>query len=153
MWKPTSKSRQAYPGTAIPVEQLYQWNSYTSGTAIPSEQLHQWNSYTSGTVESHDSNKAPVACLTGHTLSILSAVTYCTVQRHQSDFASCAGETFSLRDLFWSRHCRVRVSRRLISIKTILPPLLPGVELATFPSRVRRSYQQAIPTPRVNFVC
>ena len=29
--------------------------------------------------------------------------------------------------------------------KKILPPLLPGFELATFWSRVRRSYQQAIP--------
>ena len=31
--------------------------------------------------------------------------------------------------------------------KEILPTLLPGVELATFRSRVRRSYQQAIPAP------
>ena len=31
--------------------------------------------------------------------------------------------------------------------KKILPPLLPGFELATFRSRVRRSYQQAIPAP------
>ena len=30
--------------------------------------------------------------------------------------------------------------------KKILPPLLPGLELETFPSRVRRSYQPAIPT-------
>ena len=30
--------------------------------------------------------------------------------------------------------------------KKILPPLLPGFELATFRSRVRRSNQQAIPT-------
>ena len=29
--------------------------------------------------------------------------------------------------------------------KKILPPLLPGFELATFPWRVRRFYQQAIP--------
>ena len=33
--------------------------------------------------------------------------------------------------------------------KKILPPLLPGLELATFRSRVRRSNQQAIPvTPK-----
>ena len=32
--------------------------------------------------------------------------------------------------------------------KKILPPLLPGFELATFRSRVGRSYQQAIPTTR-----
>ena len=31
--------------------------------------------------------------------------------------------------------------------KKILPPLLPGFELATFGSRVRRSNQQAIPAP------
>ena len=31
--------------------------------------------------------------------------------------------------------------------KKILPPLLPGFELATFRSRVRRSNQQAIPAP------
>ena len=31
----------------------------------------------------------------------------------------------------------------------ILPPLLPGFELATFRSRVRRSNQQAIPAPIV----
>ena len=31
--------------------------------------------------------------------------------------------------------------------KEILPPLLPGFELATFRSRVRRSNQQAIPAP------
>ena len=29
----------------------------------------------------------------------------------------------------------------------MLPPLLPGFELATFRSQVRRSYQQAIPAP------
>ena len=29
----------------------------------------------------------------------------------------------------------------------ILPPLLPGYEVATFRSRVRRSNQQAIPAP------
>ena len=33
--------------------------------------------------------------------------------------------------------------------KKILPPLLPGFELATFRSRVRRSYQQAIPAPQI----
>ena len=31
--------------------------------------------------------------------------------------------------------------------KKILPPLPPGFELATFRSRVRRSYQKAIPAP------
>ena len=31
--------------------------------------------------------------------------------------------------------------------KKILPPLLPGFELATFRWRVRRSYQQAFPAP------
>ena len=31
--------------------------------------------------------------------------------------------------------------------KKILLPLLPGFELATFRSRVRRSYQQAVPAP------
>ena len=34
--------------------------------------------------------------------------------------------------------------------KKILPPLLPGFELATYRSRVRRSYQQAIPAPRIS---
>ena len=33
--------------------------------------------------------------------------------------------------------------------KKILPPLLPGFELATFRSRVRRSDQQAVPAPQV----
>ena len=41
--------------------------------------------------------------------------------------------------------------------KKILPPLLPGFELATFRSRVRRSDQQAIPAPLCNsstfFIC
>ena len=35
---------------------------------------------------------------------------------------------------------------KLILEKKILPPLLPGFELATFWSRVRCTYQQAIPT-------
>ena len=35
--------------------------------------------------------------------------------------------------------------------KKILPPLLPGLELATFRSRVRRSYQQAM--PEYSFAC
>ena len=34
--------------------------------------------------------------------------------------------------------------------KKILPPLLPGFELETFRSRVRRFNQQAIPAPRRN---
>ena len=34
---------------------------------------------------------------------------------------------------------------KLALAKKILPPLLPGFELATFRSRVRRSYQQVIP--------
>ena len=34
---------------------------------------------------------------------------------------------------------------KLILVKKILPPLLPGFELANFRSRVRRSYHQAIP--------
>ena len=33
--------------------------------------------------------------------------------------------------------------------KKFLPPLLPGFELATFWSRVRSSYKQAIPAPRI----
>ena len=33
-----------------------------------------------------------------------------------------------------------------------LPPLLPGFELATFRSRVRRAYQQAIPVPRTRAI-
>ena len=36
---------------------------------------------------------------------------------------------------------------KLILEKKILPPLLPGFELATFRSRVRRSHQQAISAP------
>ena len=36
---------------------------------------------------------------------------------------------------------------KLTLVKKILPPLLPGFELATFRSRVRYSYQQAIPAP------
>ena len=35
----------------------------------------------------------------------------------------------------------------LTLVKKILPPLLPGFELATFRSRDRRSNQQAIPAP------
>ena len=38
--------------------------------------------------------------------------------------------------------------RRVNSGEEILPPLLPGFELATFRSRVQRFYQQAIPAPR-----
>ena len=34
--------------------------------------------------------------------------------------------------------------------KKIVPPLLPGFELATFRSRVRRSNQQAIPAPELD---
>ena len=37
--------------------------------------------------------------------------------------------------------------------KRILPPLLPGLELATFRSRVRRSNQQAIPAPSLHIAC
>ena len=37
--------------------------------------------------------------------------------------------------------------------KKILPPLLPGLELETFRSRVRRSYQQAIPAPHAAVLC
>ena len=39
---------------------------------------------------------------------------------------------------------RIRQHTKLTLEKKILPPLLPGLELATFGSRVRRSYQQAI---------
>ena len=35
--------------------------------------------------------------------------------------------------------------------KKILPPLMPGFELATFRSRDRRSNQQAIPAVQKNF--
>ena len=38
-----------------------------------------------------------------------------------------------------SQHTKLALERK------ILPPLLPGFELAIFRSRVRRSYQQAIP--------
>ena len=40
-----------------------------------------------------------------------------------------------------SQHTRLGLEKK------ILPPLLPGFQLATFRSRVRRSYQQAIPAP------
>ena len=40
-----------------------------------------------------------------------------------------------------------RQHAKLILEKKILPPLLPGLELAAFRSRVRRSYHQAIPAP------
>ena len=36
--------------------------------------------------------------------------------------------------------------------KKILPPLLPGFELSIFRSRLRRSYQQTIPTTRIGLV-
>ena len=42
----------------------------------------------------------------------------------------------------WNGH-RIRVSTQSF----LLPPFLPEFELATFRSRVRRSYQQAIPVP------
>ena len=38
-----------------------------------------------------------------------------------------------------------RYACRLTLEKRFLPPLLPGFELASFRSRVRRSYQQAVP--------
>ena len=41
-----------------------------------------------------------------------------------------------------SRHTKCTLEKK------ILPPLLPGFEPATFRSRVRLSYQQAIPNPR-----
>ena len=41
-----------------------------------------------------------------------------------------------------------RQHRKFILEKKLLPPILPGFELAPFRSQVRRSYQQAIPTPR-----
>ena len=47
----------------------------------------------------------------------------------------------------WNGHrIRIKVSTVMLTLeKKILPPLLPGFELATFRSRVRRSNQQAIP--------
>ena len=56
---------------------------------------------------------------------------------------------------FWQNHRDTGVERtpnksqhtKLTLEKKILPPLLPGLELATFRSRVRRSNQQAIPAP------
>ena len=45
----------------------------------------------------------------------------------------------------WNGH-RIRVRHTKLTLeKKILPPLLPGFELATFRSRVWHSYQQAIP--------
>ena len=47
----------------------------------------------------------------------------------------------------WNGH-RIRVSTLTLTLeKKILPPLLPGFELATNRSRVRCSNQQAIPAP------
>ena len=39
---------------------------------------------------------------------------------------------------------------KLTQEKNVLPPLLPGLEPATFRSRVPRSYQQAIPAPVIS---
>ena len=45
----------------------------------------------------------------------------------------------------WNGH-RIGVSTTKLTLeKKILPPLLPGFELATFRSRARRPNQQAIP--------
>ena len=61
---------------------------------------------------------------------------------------------------YFTCHCgNTRVERtqnksqhtKLTPEKKILPPLLSGFELATFRSRVRRSYQQATPAPYVMF--
>ena len=47
----------------------------------------------------------------------------------------------------WNGHL-IRVSTTKLTLeKKILPPLLPGFELATFRSRVRHSYQQATLAP------
>ena len=43
-----------------------------------------------------------------------------------------------------SRHTKLTLEKK------ILPPLLPGLELATFRSRVQRSYQQAVPASILN---
>ena len=56
-------------------------------------------------------------------------------------FTCHCGNTGVERTLNKSQHTK------LIQEKTILPPLLPGFELATFRSQVRRSYKQAIPAP------
>ena len=56
-------------------------------------------------------------------------------------FMCCCGNTEMERTLNKSRHTKLNLEKK------ILPPLLPGIELATFWSWVWRSYQQAIPTP------
>ena len=43
--------------------------------------------------------------------------------------------------------------RKITLEKEILPPLLPGFELATFRSRVRRCYQHAIQAPTFSITC
>ena len=58
-------------------------------------------------------------------------------------FTCHCGNTEVERTLNKSQH------RKSTLEKKILPPLLPGFELATFRLRVRRSYQQAIPTAQV----
>ena len=49
------------------------------------------------------------------------------------------GSTGVERTPNYSQHTKLSLEKK------ILPPLLPGFELATLRSRVRRSYQQAIP--------
>ena len=57
-------------------------------------------------------------------------------------FFKChCGNTGVERTSIKSHHTKLTLEKK------ILPPLLPWFELATFQSRVRRSYQQAIPAP------
>ena len=62
-------------------------------------------------------------------------------QNDRGLFTCHCGSTGVKRTPIKSQHTKLTLQKK------ILPPLLPGFELATFRSRVRRSYQQAIPAP------
>ena len=63
----------------------------------------------------------------------------------QGSFTCHCGSTGVERTSNKSQHTKLTLEKK------ILPPLLPGFELATFRSRVGRAYQQAIPTQLVAF--
>ena len=58
---------------------------------------------------------------------------------YPGSFTCHCGSTGMERSPNKSQHTKLTME------KTVLPPLLPGLELANFRSRLRRSYQQALP--------
>ena len=66
-------------------------------------------------------------------------------QKEPGSLTYHCGNTWVERTPNKSRHTK------LTPEKKIFPPLLPGFELATFRSRVRRSNQQAIPAPPTSY--